>query len=43
VQQAPPLSSFVSLGVQHTEALFFGAQQDDAAATSVLLSEILIF
>ena len=33
-QQAPPLSSGVSLGVQQTEALFFGAQQEDAGALS---------
>jgi hypothetical protein len=32
-QHAPPLSSAFSLGVQQTEALFFGAQHEDAAGS----------
>jgi hypothetical protein len=34
-QHAPPLSSLVSLGVQQTAALFFGAQQGAAATVSL--------
>jgi hypothetical protein len=30
-QHAPPLSSAFSLGVQQTDLLFFGVQQEDAA------------
>jgi hypothetical protein len=41
-QQAPLLSSFVSLGAQHTEALFLGAQQDEAA-TPFFSDVILLF
>jgi predicted PurR-regulated permease PerM len=32
-QHAPPLSSGFSLGVQQTEALFLGAQQEDTASS----------
>ena len=34
-QQAPPLSSGFSLGVQQTEALFFGAQQEGVAGSDL--------
>lgn len=33
-QHAPPLSSFVSLGEQQTEALFLGVQHETAATAS---------
>ena len=42
-QQAPPLSSGFSLGVQQTESLIFGAQQDDATGVWILASVIVLF
>jgi hypothetical protein len=42
-QHAPLLSSFVSLGVQQTVALFFGAQQDEAGASAFFDTAILLF
>jgi hypothetical protein len=36
-QHAPSLSSGFSLGVQHTEALFLGAQHDEASVALVSL------
>jgi hypothetical protein len=42
-QHAPPLSSGFSLGVQHTDSLFFGAQQEDAAGVCPFTSGIVLF
>lgn len=42
-QQAPPLSSGFSLGVQQTVALFFGAQHDAEASTSLFSRVNLLF
>jgi hypothetical protein len=43
VQHAPALSSFVSFGVQQTEALFFGAQHDEAVEVSLLPVSTFVF
>jgi hypothetical protein len=40
-QHAPPLSSGVSLGVQQTDALFFGAQQEEAAGAASFFSLVI--
>jgi hypothetical protein len=37
------LSSGFSLGVQQTEALFFGAQHEDAAGSCFFSSDTLLF
>jgi hypothetical protein len=42
-QQAPPLSSGFSLGVQQTVVLFFGAQHDAEASTSLFSRVNLLF
>jgi hypothetical protein len=42
-QHAPLFSSFVSLGEQQTEVLFFGVQHDEAAASTVLSLVIFDF
>jgi hypothetical protein len=42
-QHAPLLSTFVSLGVQQTEALFLGVQQDEADAATVFTLVIFVF
>jgi hypothetical protein len=42
-QHAPPLSSGFSLGVQQTDALFFGAQQEDADTSCFFSTDALLF
>jgi len=40
-QHAPPLSSGISLGVQQTDALLLGVQQEVAAAVALFLLTLL--
>jgi len=42
-QQAPPLSSGFSLGLQQTDALFLGAQQDEEASACFFSLVTLLF
>jgi hypothetical protein len=42
-QQAPPLSSVVSLGVQQTEAFLAGLQHEEAGVFSIFSIMILLF